>query len=82
MRIPSRRKTPLGLPSANLEKSPFTPTWVACVASRRCIEETVSRPSTVSFESTVRSRYRPTGFGPRTTRIATGPCGVNCTPFS
>ena len=79
---PSRSMIPLGFPSAHLERSPLTPTIVAWEASLRCIEDTVSRPSTFSFESTVRSRYRPTGRGPRTMRIATGPCGVNWTPFS
>ena len=53
---PSRRRIPLGRPSASEKKSPLTPTVVACVASRRCIAETVSRWTTDSFESTGRSR--------------------------
>ena len=74
---PSRMRIPVGLPSAIREKSPLTPTIVAWLASRRCIDERVSSRSTDSLESTVRSRYRPTGRGPRTTRIETGPRAVN-----
>ena len=81
-RTPSRRKMPLGLPSAQRQRSPLTPTIVAFDARRFCIDETVSRPTTASFESTVRRRYAPTGLGPRTIRIETGPCGVNWTPCS
>jgi hypothetical protein len=47
---------PLGRPSAAEKKSPLTPTEVACVATRFCIAETVSRFSTDSFESTGRRR--------------------------
>ena len=48
---PSRRRIPLGRPSASAKRSPFTPTLVACLTRRRCIAVSVSLPVIVSFES-------------------------------
>ncbi len=53
---PSRITMPLGRPSASVKKSPLTPTDVAVDERRFCIEETDSRPSTDSLESTGRMR--------------------------
>ena len=53
---PSRSRIPLGRPSESEKKSPLTPTEVAVDESRFCIDETCSRPRTVSFESTGRMR--------------------------
>ena len=43
------------------------------------LDDTVSRKSTDPLERTGLRRYSPTGRGPRTTWMVTGPCGVNCT---
>ena len=46
---------PLGSPSFQVKRSALTPPMVALAEARLSIEVTVSRPSTVSFESIGRS---------------------------
>ena len=79
---PSRITMPDGRPVASAKKSPLTPAMAAVGASLRCMPVRVSRPTIVSFETTGSSVVSPPGRGPRSTLIATGPCGVNCTSFS
>ncbi len=49
---PESMNMPLGRPSFQVKRSALTPPSVATVDKRRCIEVTVSRPSTDSLEST------------------------------
>ena len=55
-RTPSRSRTPLGRPVESEKRSPFTPTVVLVVDSRRSIDDTVSLPVTDPFERTGLSR--------------------------
>jgi hypothetical protein len=70
---------PLGCPSFQLKRSPFTPATVAVVLARFCIDVTFSRPTIASLDSSGISEYRPPGFGALMTCNTSGPCGVNCT---
>ena len=54
----------------------MTPPTVAVDERRFCIEVTVSRPTTVLFESTGWSAYSPPGLGTVMTWTTSGPCGV------
>ena len=49
--VPPRMSNPLGQPPSQLKKSPLTPIVVSCDETRRSIDDTVSRPVIVSFES-------------------------------
>ena len=49
---PDSMNMPLGSPSFHVNRSALTPPTVVAPEIRRCIELTVSRPSTDSFEST------------------------------
>ena len=51
-RTPPCTRMPVGTPSAHVKRSPLMPTDVASAATRRCIDDTVSRRTTVEFEST------------------------------
>ena len=68
---------PLGRPSSNVKRSPLTPATFALDMARFCIDVTVSRPRSVSFESSGRSAYSPPGRGARRMWTTTGPLGVN-----
>jgi hypothetical protein len=78
---PSRMKIPLGRPVFSSKRSPLTPAVATSGASLRCIRVRVSRPSTVSLDSTGASvvAVTPSGRGPTSTLSATGPLGVNWT---
>src|SRR5437763_15514298 len=70
---PPRTRRPLGQPPTQLKKSPLTPIIVICDATRRSIDDTVSRPVIVSFDSNGVTLYKPPGFGAVTTYACTGP---------
>ncbi len=55
MRTPDSMNMPLGRPSFQVKRSALTPPTVALAETRRCIELTVSRPWTESFERTGRN---------------------------
>src|SRR5437870_11359713 len=65
--------SPLGQPPIQLKKSPLTLIVVICGDTRRSIDDTVSRPVIVSFESDGVTLYSPPGFGAVTTYARTGP---------
>jgi hypothetical protein len=48
---PSWIKPLLGMPSAHVKRSPFTPATVELCSARRCIAVIRSRPTTAPFES-------------------------------
>ena len=70
---PDCMSIPVGSPSSQVQKSPFTPATLALAEARRCMDVTVSRPSSESLERRGRSAYRPPGFGARRMWTTTGP---------
>jgi hypothetical protein len=63
-RTPSWMSPLLGIPSAQVKRSPLTPATVELASARRCMAVTRSRPIAAPFESTGFSPYRPpAGFG-------------------
>ena len=73
---PEFMNIPSGVPSFQVKRSALTPPTVAVDERRFCIDVTVSRPTTVLFESTGWRAYSPPGLGTVITWTTSGPCGV------